>query len=75
MMMFMNFDETDFQIGVMAGKKAIVPTETHSDYSAYPENRKSEISAETLNYGGRKMPPLMMIFTDAYVILRQIFRQ
>jgi hypothetical protein len=64
-----NFDETGFQIGVTSGEKVIVPKDTTVVYSADPENKELITSVETLNYGGRKVPP-MIIFAGAYHLRR-----
>lgn len=64
-----NFHETGFQIGVTAWKKVIVPTDTQVAYSADPDNRELITSVETVNYGGRKVPPLIT-FAGAYHLRR-----
>ena len=64
-----NFDETGFQIGVTSGEKVLVPKDTTVVYSADPENKELITSVETLNYGGRKVPP-MIIFAGAYHLRR-----
>ena len=60
-----NFDETGFQIGVSSGEKVLVPKDTLAAYTADPENKELITSVETINYGGRKVPP-MIIFAGAY---------
>ena len=64
-----NFDETGFQIGVSSGEKALVPKDTLAVYTADPENKELITSVETINYGGRKVPP-MIIFAGAYHLRR-----
>ena len=64
-----NFDETGFQIGVSSGEKVLVPKGTRAVYTADPENRELITSVETINYGGRKVPP-MIIFAGAYHLRR-----
>ena len=67
-----NFDETGFQIGVSSGEKVIVPKDAVAAYTADPENRELITSVETINYGGIKVPP-MIIFSGAYH-LRRFFK-
>lgn len=64
-----NFDETGFQIRVTSGEKVIVPRDTTVAYTTDPENRELITSVETINYGGRKIPP-MIIFSGAYHLRR-----
>ena len=60
-----NFDETGFQIGVISGEKVIVPVDCQVAYQADPDNRELITSVETLNYGGQRVPS-MIIFKGAY---------
>lgn len=64
-----NFDETGFQIGVTSGEKVFVPKDCVAAYTADPENRELITSVETINYGGQKVPP-MIIFAGAYHLRR-----
>jgi DDE superfamily endonuclease/Tc5 transposase DNA-binding domain len=64
-----NFDETGFQIGVLSGEQVIVPADCIAVYTADPENKELITSVETINYGGRKVPP-MIIFAGAYHLRR-----
>jgi DDE superfamily endonuclease len=64
-----NFDETGFQIGVTSGENVLVPRDITVVYSADPENKELITSVETLNYGGQKVPP-MIIFAGAYHLRR-----
>ena len=60
-----NFDETGFQIGVISGEKVIVPVDCQVAYQADPDNRELVTLVETLNYGGQRVPS-MIIFKGAY---------
>jgi hypothetical protein len=60
-----NFDETGFQIGVISGEKVIIPVDCQVAYQADPDNRELITSVETLNYGGQRVPS-MIIFKGAY---------
>lgn len=62
-----NFDETGFQIGVMPGEQVIVPVDCMSVYVTDPDNKELVTSVETINWGGQKIPP-MIIFKGAYHI-------
>lgn len=64
-----NFDETGFQIGVTSGEKVLGPRDTTVAYSADPDNKERITSVETVNYAGRKVPP-MIIFSGAYYLRR-----
>ena len=64
-----NFDETGFQIGVISGKKVLVPKDATVAYFTDPENRELITSVKTLNYSGQKVP-LMIIFAGAYHLRR-----
>lgn len=60
-----NFDESGFQIGVACGDKVIVPKDCEAAYISDPENRELVTVVATINWGGRKIPP-MIIFKGAY---------
>jgi len=60
-----NFDKTGYPIGVTTGEYVIVPTDCKAVYQADPGNRELVMSIETLNYGGKKVPS-MIIFQGAY---------
>jgi hypothetical protein len=64
-----NFYETGFQIGVTSSEKVLVPRDTAIVYTADPENKELITSVETLNWGGRLVPP-MIIFSGAYHLRR-----
>ncbi|KIM94488.1 hypothetical protein OIDMADRAFT_75280, partial [Oidiodendron maius Zn] len=64
-----NFDETGFQIGVSSGEMVLVPKDILAVYTADPENKELITSVETINYGGRKVPPII-IFAGAYHLRR-----
>ena len=64
-----NFDETGFQISVTSGENVLVPRDITVVYSADPENKELITSVKTLNYGGQKVP-LMIIFAGAYYLRR-----
>jgi hypothetical protein len=59
-----NFDETGFQIGVSSGEKVTVPKNIIAAYTADPGNRELITSVETIIYGGRRVPP-MIVFSGA----------
>ena len=60
-----NFDESGFPIGVTTGEQVIVPVDCTVVYQADPANRELVTTVETLNYGGKKVPS-MIIFSGAY---------
>lgn len=60
-----NFDETGFQIGVTSGEQVIVPKDCTVVYAADPDNKELITSVETVNYAGKKVPP-MIIFSGAH---------
>jgi hypothetical protein len=60
-----NFDETGFQIGVTSSEQVIVPKDYIVVYTADPDNKELITSVETVNWAGKKVPP-MIIFTGAY---------
>jgi len=60
-----NFDETGCQIGVLSGDKVIVPADCKAAYHTDPDNRELVTAVVTLNYGRKRIPP-MIIFAGAY---------
>jgi DDE superfamily endonuclease len=60
-----NFDESGFPIGVTTSECVIVPIDCTVVYQADPANRELVTTVETLNYGGKKVPS-MIIFASAY---------
>ena len=60
-----NFDETGFQIGVVSGSKVLVPIHCEVVYASDPDNKELVTAVVTLNYAGKKVPP-MIIFKGAY---------
>jgi hypothetical protein len=60
-----NFDESGFQIGVTFGDKVLIPTDAEAAFIDDPENRELVTVVATLNYGGKKIPP-MIIYKGAY---------
>jgi hypothetical protein len=60
-----NFDESGFPIGVTTSEQVIVLVDCTVVYQADPANRELVTTVETLNYGGKKVPS-MIIFSSAY---------
>jgi hypothetical protein len=64
-----NFDESGFQIGVVTGDQVYVSLDCEAIYNADPDNRELVTAVATVNYGGRKVPA-MIIFKGAYHLRR-----
>jgi hypothetical protein len=60
-----NFNELGFPIGVTTSEQVIVSIDCTVVYQADPANRELVTTVETLNYGGKKVPS-MIIFSSAY---------
>lgn len=60
-----NFDESGFQIGVVTGDRVYVSHDCEAIYNTDSENRELVIAVATINYGGTKVPA-MIIFKGAY---------
>lgn len=64
-----NFDESGFQIGVVTGDRVFVSLDCEAIYNADPDNRELVTAVATINYGGTKVPA-MIIFKGAYHLRR-----
>ncbi|RFU31685.1 hypothetical protein B7463_g4640, partial [Scytalidium lignicola] len=62
-----NFDETGFQIGVISGGRVIVLIDCKAAFISDPENRELVTAVATINWGGQRVPP-MIIFKGAYYL-------
>ncbi|KAI0992429.1 hypothetical protein K3495_g15756, partial [Podosphaera aphanis] len=60
-----NFDETGFQVGVVAGEKVLVPEDSEAAYVSDPDNRELVTVVATIGATGRLVPPII-IFKGAY---------
>jgi hypothetical protein len=60
-----NFDESGFPIGVTTSEYVIVPIDCTVVYQVDLANRELVTTVETLNYGGKKVPSII-IFASAY---------
>jgi hypothetical protein len=60
-----NFDESGFQIGVVTRDRVYVSLDCEVIYNADPNNRELVTAVATINYGSKKVPP-MIIFKGAY---------
>jgi hypothetical protein len=62
-----NFDESGFQIGVVTRDRVYVSLDYEVIYNADPSNRELVTTVTTINYGSRKVPPII-IFKGAYYL-------
>ncbi|KAI0995404.1 hypothetical protein K3495_g12775 [Podosphaera aphanis] len=59
------FDETGFQIGIVAGERVFVAEDSEAAYLSDPDNRELVTVVATIEATGRLVPP-MIIFKSAY---------
>jgi hypothetical protein len=62
-----NFDESSFQIGVITRDRVYVSLDYEVIYNADLSNRELVPAVTTINYGSKKVPP-MIIFKGAYYL-------
>jgi hypothetical protein len=67
-----NFNKSGFQIGVVTSNRVYVSHDYEAIYNIDPENRELVIVVAIINYGGTKVP-VIIIFKGAYY-LREYFK-